>query len=66
MHSSIADQTTDQLGGPLGVLVRPRRDHVKLSALTERLPVMRAGRDRTTRFTADEPHETPTPWEEKP
>ncbi|WP_104168518.1 hemerythrin domain-containing protein [Arthrobacter sp. SX1312] len=37
MHPSIADQATDQLGGPLSVLVRQKRDHVKLAALMERL-----------------------------
>ncbi len=37
MYTSVADQTTDQLGGPLSVLVRQKRDHVRLSALMERL-----------------------------
>jgi hemerythrin superfamily protein len=37
VYTSVADQTTDQLGGPLSVLVRQKRDHVKLSALLERL-----------------------------
>jgi hemerythrin superfamily protein len=37
VYTSVADQTTDQLGGPFSVLVRQKRDHVKLSALLERL-----------------------------
>ncbi|MHA7280444.1 hemerythrin domain-containing protein [Arthrobacter sp. MDT2-2] len=37
MYTSVADQTTDQLGGPLSVLVRQKRDHVKLNSLLERL-----------------------------
>jgi hemerythrin superfamily protein len=37
LYTSVADQTTDQLGGPLSVLVRQKRDHVRLSALMERL-----------------------------
>jgi hemerythrin superfamily protein len=37
VYTSVADQTTDQLGGPLSVLVRQKRDHVKLNALIERL-----------------------------
>ena len=37
MHPSIAHQTTDQLGGPLSVLVRQKRDHGKLAALMKRL-----------------------------
>ncbi|MDQ0733871.1 hemerythrin domain-containing protein [Arthrobacter agilis] len=37
MYTSVADQTTDQLGGPLSVLVRQKRDHVRLHALMERL-----------------------------
>jgi hemerythrin superfamily protein len=37
VYTSVADQTTDQLGGPLSVLVRQKRDHVRLHALMERL-----------------------------
>lgn len=37
MYTSVADQTTDQLGGPLSVLVRQKRDHVKLHGLIEQL-----------------------------
>ncbi|TKV28469.1 hemerythrin domain-containing protein [Arthrobacter sp. NamB2] len=37
MYTSVADQTTDQLGGPLSVLVRQKRDHVKLNGLLEEL-----------------------------
>jgi hemerythrin superfamily protein len=37
VYTSVADQTTDQLGGPLSVLVRQKRDHVKLDALMEQL-----------------------------
>jgi hemerythrin superfamily protein len=37
VYTSVADQTTDQLGGPLSVLVRQKRDHVKLNGLIEKL-----------------------------
>ncbi|WP_247828361.1 hemerythrin domain-containing protein [Arthrobacter antioxidans] len=37
MHPSIADQTTDQLGGPLSVLVRQKEDHIRLHDLMGRL-----------------------------
>lgn len=37
MYTSVADQTTAQLGGPLSVLVRQKRDHEKLDALVQRL-----------------------------
>ncbi|MUK03448.1 hemerythrin domain-containing protein [Vibrio cholerae] len=37
MYTSVADQTTEQLGGPLSVLVRQKRDHVKLNGLLDQL-----------------------------
>ncbi|MFC3298486.1 hemerythrin domain-containing protein [Arthrobacter agilis] len=37
MYTSVADQTTDQLGGPLSVLVRQKRDHVRLNGLIGQL-----------------------------
>ncbi len=37
MYTSVADQTTEQLGGPLSVLVRQKRDHVRLNALLDQL-----------------------------
>jgi hypothetical protein len=36
MNRSIADQTTDELGGPQSVLARQRRDHVELDRLLQR------------------------------
>ncbi|WP_101524976.1 hemerythrin domain-containing protein [Nocardioides houyundeii] len=36
--ASLAQQDEDQLGGPWSVLVRQKRDHVRLDALLERLP----------------------------
>ncbi len=36
MTRSIADQTTDELGGPQSVLARQRRDHVELDRLLQR------------------------------
>jgi hemerythrin superfamily protein len=37
LYASIADQSVAQLGGPLSVLVRQKRDHVKLNALLKEL-----------------------------
>ena len=37
MSRSIAEQTEQELGGPLSVLVRQRRDHVELDRLLQRL-----------------------------
>jgi hemerythrin superfamily protein len=40
---SIADQDIDQLGGPLSILVRQRRDHERLDVLLHQLDVAPAG-----------------------
>jgi hemerythrin superfamily protein len=37
VHSSIADQSVEQLGGDLSVLARQKKDHVELDALLRRL-----------------------------
>ncbi|WP_294568404.1 hemerythrin domain-containing protein [uncultured Arthrobacter sp.] len=37
MHVSVAEQSTAQLGGPLSVLARQKRDHEKLNALLQEL-----------------------------
>ncbi|MQW75580.1 hemerythrin domain-containing protein [Nocardioides sp. dk4132] len=43
--TSIADQDIDQLGGPLSILVRQRRDHEHLDVLLHQLELARPGAD---------------------
>jgi hemerythrin superfamily protein len=43
---SLADQDTTRLGGPLSVLTRQVRDHVRLDALLERLGASSAGAEQ--------------------
>ena len=54
--TSLADQDLDQLGGPLSILTRQKRDHERLDRLLKRLAHSSPGAEQQATFTRSPAH----------